>query len=521
MGGQIALTGLDFAVGIPDLSEGGKVQGHFQGQPLVAVRRGETYFALAASCTHWGENLADGAVIGDTIRCGGHHACFSLSTGEASCPPALGPLQTYKVELRAGGRVVVGPRDPAPARVRNVATDPVSVVIIGGGAAGSAAADVLRREGYAGPVTIISADSDLPCDRPNVSKDYLAGGAPEEWLFLRDAAAWQAAKIDVKLGTRVEAIERQARTVRLSTGETLSYGALLLASGAEAIRLPIPGAELPHVHVLRTVADARRIVANAASAQKAVVVGASFIGMEAAASLRARGLEVCVVAPDAVPFSKALGPIAGGVLKAAHKRAGVKFKLGRRPASISASGVTLDDGSVVSADLVVLGVGVRPSLGLAEAAGLAIDRGVTVDAQLRTSDEHIWAAGDIARYPDVRGGGPVRIEHWVVAQRQGQHAARAMLGQTGGFKAVPFFWTTQFGVTLRYAGHAESWDRIDLSGDPSQGDCAFAYRLAGRTLAVVTYGRQQASLEAEDALERGDEAALARLVPPSLNGSLS
>lgn len=514
MGGQIALTGPDFGASIPELADGGKVQGHFQGQPLVAVRRGEEYFAIAAACSHWGENLADGAVIGDTIRCGGHHACFSLRTGEASCPPALGRVQTYKIEQRGGARVVVGPSDPAPAPVRRSGTAPSSVVIIGGGAAGSAAADLLRREGYAGPVTLISADPDLPCDRPNVSKDYLAGGAPEEWLFVRDAAGWIAAQIELRLGTRVEAIDRAARTVRLSTGERLAYGALLLAPGAEAVRLAIPGTELPHVHVLRTVGDARRIVANVANARAAVVVGASFIGMEAAASLRTRGLEVHVVAPDAVPFSKALGPVAGGVLKAAHERAGVKFQLGRKPVSISASGVTLDDGTVIPAELVVLGVGVRPSLGLAEAAGLAIDRGVTVDAQLRTSDEHIWAAGDIARYPDARGGEPVRIEHWVVAQRQGQAAARAMLGLPGRFDAVPFFWTTQLGVTLRYVGHAESWDRIDLSGDPAQGDCAFAYRLRGRTLAVVTYGRQQASLEAEDALERGDEAALARLVPP-------
>ena len=515
MGGQIALTGPDFGASIPELADGGMLQGHFQGQALVAVRRGDEYFVVAAACTHWGENLAEGAVIGDTIRCGGHHACFSLRTGEASCPPALGPLQTYRVEQRGGQRVVVGPREPAPMRVRSGAADPSSVVIIGGGAAGSAAADLLRREGYVGPVTLVSAEQDLPCDRPNVSKDYLAGGAPEEWLFLRDAAGWSAAQIELKLGTRAEAIDREARTVRLSTGETLFYGALLLASGAEAVRLAIPGAELPHVHVLRTVGDARRIVANVASARSAVVVGASFIGMEAAASLRARGLEVCVVAPDAVPFSKALGPVAGGVLKEAHERAGVKFKLGRKPVSISASGVTLDDRTVIAAELVVLGVGVRPSLALAEAAGLAIDRGVIVDAALRTSDEHIWAAGDIARFPDVRGGERVRIEHWVVAQRQGQVAARSMLGQPGRFDAVPFFWTTQFGVTLRYVGHAESWDRVDLSGDPSMGDCAFAYRRNGRTLAVVTYGRQQASLEAEAALERGDEVALARLVPPS------
>ncbi len=288
MGGTIELTGPDFATGIPDLDDGAMLQGHYDHHAVVAVRRGSGYFVVAAACAHWGENLAGGAVIGDTIRCAHHHACFSVRTGEAIGPPALAPIQTFKVENRGSGRIVTG-RTP-PASPHDIAGGPSSVVIVGGGAAGSACALALRDEGYAGPVVLLSADQDLPCDRPNVSKDYLAGNAPEEWLFLRDADSWKTAGIDVRPSTTVASIDRSAKSVHLSNGSTASYGALLLATGADAIRLPIPGADLPHVHVLRTVADGRRILADAKVARSAVVIGSSFIGMEAAASLKARGL---------------------------------------------------------------------------------------------------------------------------------------------------------------------------------------------------------------------------------------
>ena len=511
MGGTIELTGPDFAAGIPDLEDGAMLQGHYQHQAVIAVRRGADYFVVAAACAHWGENLAAGAVIGETLRCPHHHASFSLRTGEAVAPPALGPIQSFRVEKRGAGRFVAGKSEQAT--LRNITGGPSSVAIVGGGAAGSACALALRAEGYTGPITLISADADLPCDRPNVSKDYLAGNAPEEWLFLRDGDGWKAAGVELRLGVTVESIDRKAKTLKLSGGGSLGYGALLLATGADAIRLPIPGAELPHVQVLRTVGDGRKILAGVSGAKSAVVVGSSFIGMEAAASLKARGLDVHVVSPDVVPFVKSLGPVAGGVLHAAHLKAGVAFHLGRKPASISATEVVLDDGSKIPAQLVVMGVGVRPSLALAEAAGLKVDRGVMVDAQLRTSDANIWAAGDAVRFLDARSGENLRIEHWVVAQRQGQLAARAMLGQSVKLDLVPFFWTTQFGLSLRYVGHAESWDKIDVAGDPKTNDCAFAYRKGGKTLALAMYGRDRDALIAEDALARGDEATLSKLVP--------
>ncbi|MFT3839144.1 MAG: FAD-dependent oxidoreductase [Myxococcaceae bacterium] len=511
MGGSIPLTGPDFGAGIPDLDDGATLVGQYDGNAVIAARKGAEYFVVAAACSHWGDSMANGIVVGETIRCPSHHSCFSLRTGDPVCPPALSPIQAYRVVNEGKKRRVAGKAEPAT--LRNLSGGPASVVIVGGGAAGAACALALRAEGYLNPVVLISADSDLPCDRPNVSKDYLAGNAPEEWLFLRDKDGWKGAGVEVLLNSTVQSIDRESRMLSIKGGATMEYGALLLAPGAEAIRLPIPGADLPHVHLLRTVADGRKIVEAAKNAKSAVVLGSSFIGMEAAASLKARGLEVHVVSPDAVPFEKALGPIAGGVLHAAHLGGGVSFHMGTKPASINKTEVVLEGGMRLKADLVVMGVGVRPSLALAEAAGLKTDKGVLVDGQMRTSDAHIWAAGDVARYADPRSKAQVRIEHWVVAQRQGQTAAKSMLGQNVTFDAVPFFWTTQFGVSLRYVGHAESWDSIAQTGDPKKNDCAFAYRKGGKTLAAAFYGRDRDALIAEDALARGDEATLSKLVP--------
>jgi NADPH-dependent 2,4-dienoyl-CoA reductase/sulfur reductase-like enzyme len=272
----------------------------------------------------------------------------------------------------------------------------------------------------------------------------------------------------------------------------------------------LPGGDQPHVLTLRTLADSRAIIERATRARKAVVVGASFIGMEVAASLRARGLEVHVVAPEKVPFERTLGPELGGLLKSIHEEHGVRFHLGQTVASVEPDAVTLSGGDErVTADLVVLGVGVKPSFELAGAAGLEIDRGVVVDDRLRTSVAGVFAAGDVARYPYAPTGERVRIEHWVVAQRMGRVAALNMLGGDLPFTAPPFFWTNQYDFGLSYVGHAESWDRIDVHGDLTARDATVAYRRGGQTLAVATIGRDHTSLEAEVALEAGDQATLA------------
>jgi NADPH-dependent 2,4-dienoyl-CoA reductase/sulfur reductase-like enzyme len=375
-------------------------------------------------------------------------------------------------------------------------------VIVGGGAAGFAAAEMLRRQDYRGSIVMLSNEAAPPLDRPNLSKDYLAGSAPEDWLPLRPDGFYADASIDLRLGTEVASIDTKVRAVVLASGEAIPYDRLLLATGAEPVRLPIPGVDQPHVHVLRSLTDCRAIIASATGARRAIVIGASFIGLEAAAALRAKNIEVHVVGLEQRPMERVLGPAMGDFVRALHEEHGVIFHLGDTVTSIDGKRATLKSGGALEADVVVVGVGVRPRLALAEKAGLAIDRGITVDAYLETSIPGIYAAGDIARWPDTHSGDAIRVEHWVVAERQGQTAARNMLGQREVFDAVPFFWSQHYDVPINYVGHAEKWDEIALDGNIAAKDCLLRYKSGGRVLAVASIYRDLASLEAELAMER-------------------
>ena len=380
---------------------------------------------------------------------------------------------------------------------------PESVVIIGGGPAGNMAAETLRDEGYAGPITMLSADAALPADRPNLSKDYLAGRASEEWALLRSADFYRG-EWDRCPAEHARGADRHPDNVQSSStnGERLSYGALLLATGAEPVRLDVPGANLDHVHYLRTLDDSRALIAKAEKAKRAVIVGASFIGLEVASSLSARGLEVHVVGPEAIPMARVLGPELGSFIRSVHELHGVTFHLGRTAVSIDEHAVTLDNGERIDADLVVVGIGVRPATALAEQAGLTIDRGVLVDQFLETSAPHVFAAGDIARWPDPHSGEAIRVEHFVVAERQGQTAARNMLGRREPFDAVPFFWTEQHDFGIAYVGHAEKWDEIVIDGSIEARDCAISYLRKGRKQAVAVMHRDHEGLLAEVEFER-------------------
>ena len=501
------VTGPDLAAGIPvsDLADGGMLVGHVGDEGVLLARRGDELFAIGAACTHYSAPLAEGLIVDDTVRCPWHHACFSLRTGEALRAPALSPVDCWVVEQREG-RVFVRKKhaEPVPRRRRatGVADMPEKIVIVGGGAAGFAAAEMLRREGYEGSLVMLSSEDAPPVDRPNLSKDYLAGNAPEEWITLRPDDFYTEQGIDLRLGTTVARIEVAGRAVQLADGSALPYDRLLLATGAEPVRLPLPGMDLPHVRTLRSLNDCRAIIERAQTARRAVVLGASFIGLEVAASLRARGIEVHVVAPERRPMERILGAQMGDFVRGLHEDHGVIFHLEDTAAAIEAEQVRLKSGATLSADLVVAGVGVRPRLALAEQAGLALHHGLRVDAHLQTSAPGIFAAGDIARWPDPHSGALLRVEHWVVAQRQGQTAARNMLGQGEAFDAVPFFWSQHYDVPINYVGHAESWDELEIDGDIAAKDCVVRYKRDGRVLAIVSIYRDVDSLKAEVELER-------------------
>ena len=508
------LSGPDLARGIAvdDLTEGGPLLGQAHGEAVILVRQGEEVFAIGAQCTHYGGPLAEGLVVGDTVRCPWHHACFSLRTGEAVKAPALNPIACYQV-VRDGDLVRVGDKLPAPELrpgTPRPAVEPAGAVVVGAGAAGAAAVEALRRGGFAGSITLLGAEPPGPVDRPNLSKDYLAGNAPAEWIPLRDPVFYEQIGVELLVGDPARALDLNGRRVLLESGRAIGWDSLLLATGAQARRLTIPGADRPEVHTLRTLADSRAIIARATEAKRAVVVGASFIGLEVAASLRARGVDVDVVAPDRVPLRRILGDEVGAFVRGLHEAKGVRFHFGRKPAAFHDRAVELDDGSRLECDFVVLGVGVEPRVELAAGAGLAVDNGVAVNEYLEAA-AGVWAAGDVARYPDHRSGKPVRIEHWVVAERMGQAAARNMLGAHQPYLDVPFFWSAHYDVTLSYVGHAESWDQATVHGSLADRDATVVYRQDGRILAVLTVGRDRVALQAEAAMERDDEDALEQL----------
>jgi len=496
--------GPDLSSGTPlsSLTDGGMIAGHVGEDEVLLARAGNEYFAVGARCTHYKGRLARGLIVGDTVRCPLHHACFSLRTGEALCAPAFDPIKRWRVEVAGDNAFVRDRLTDAPA-ISTRKSPPESILIIGGGAAGSSAADMIRREGYEGPVTIVSADSDLPVDRPNLSKDYLAGDAQEDWLAIWSQENYDDRKIELVLGRRATTLDTKSRTVGFDDGSQRSYGALLIATGADPVQLPIAGSPQIPILYLRTTNDARAIISKAEGAKRALVIGASFIGLEVSASLRKRGIAVDVVAPDKLPLERVMGPEIGRFVQSMHESNGVRFHLGQTVASVNGRSITLSGGEQLDADFIVVGVGVRPALALAEAAGLAIDKGISVNEYFETSAPNVFAAGDNARWPDPHTGRNIRVEHWVVAQRQAQTAARNMLGRREKFDAVPFFWSRHYDISIQYVGHAEQWDKIDIDGSPAEKNCRVTYSLGGKTLAVATIGRQRESLIAETELERG------------------
>jgi NADPH-dependent 2,4-dienoyl-CoA reductase/sulfur reductase-like enzyme/nitrite reductase/ring-hydroxylating ferredoxin subunit len=496
---------LGAGIAISQLADGGMLVGRVAGEDVLLARAGDDLFAVGAHCTHYHGPLVDGLVVGDTVRCPWHHACFSLRSGEALRAPALDPIACWRVE-RQGEMAFVreklpAPR-PSPAIVTKARDTPSSVVIVGGGGAGLAAADMLRREGFAGPVTMISADDSPPCDRPNLSKDYLAGRAQDDWIPLRPPEYYVERQIELLLGSPVSSVDVGARHVVLEGGPRRPFGALLIATGAAPVGLPIPGAESAQVYYLRSFADSRVLVDKARAARHVVVVGASFIGLEVSASLRGRGIDVDVVATESAPLERVMGPDVGRFIQTLHEAQGVVFHLRQTVTRVDGRTVTLSGGTTLDADFVVMGVGVRPAIALAEKAGLTLDRGIAVNEYLETSAPGIFAAGDVARWPDLRSGERIRVEHWVVAERQGQVAARNMLGYRERFDAVPFFWSQHYDITINYVGHAEQWDAIQIDGALESQDCSVTYKRGDRKLAVATIARDRESLQAELAMER-------------------
>lgn len=491
-------TGPDLAAGVPDSSvtEGSMLLGHVNDEPVLVARTGGALYAIGATCTHYGGPLAKGLLVGDTVHCPWHHACFSLRTGEPLRAPALDRVSCFRVEETDGTVFVRETIEPPSLFRRTLASPPTSVGIVGAGAAGVAAAEMLRRCGYAGSIKLFDQLHTAPVDRPNLSKDYLAGHAEAEWVNLRPEEFYTSHNIELIRGEKITRIDPASRHVVTESGAIIKFSALLIATGSTPVKLPIPGADLPLVHYLRTLDDSNAIIAAAQAGKRAVVIGASFIGLEVAASLRDRNVDVTVVGPESLPLERVLGAELGRMVMAEHESKGVTFRLGATVTSIAFDSVKLSDGTSLPADFVVVGVGVHPNVSLAQDAGLQVDNGVVVNATLETSAPGIYAAGDIAAWPDPRAG-RIRVEHWVVAELQGQTAARNMLGANEPFTLSPFFWSRHYDLTIDYVGRSSRDDKHRVDGDPMTHDCTVTYLgQSGKTSAQADVGRHTSNLVA-------------------------
>lgn len=493
---------LDFTQGVAlsAIPETGVLSGHVGDAPVLLARVDGQLHAVSASCTHYGGPLGEGLRVGDEIRCPWHHACFSLRTGRALKAPAFAPLACWKVETEDGKAYVRSAQDQAPAPApKPAAKVPERVLIVGGGAAAFACAQRLRERGFAGSLTLLSADGDPPCDRPNLSKDYLAGTADEAWIPLQAPEFYADNRIDLHLNCKVTAIDPAAHRVTTANNEHFDYDALVLATGAEPNHLPLPGFDLPNVFSLRSQADSRALLAGIEHAKSVAIVGAGFIGLEAAGALRSRGLAVHVIAPEALPLARIIGDALASDLLKRHQDQGVQFHLEAKTESFDGKTLTLGDGTTIAADVLLVGVGVKPRTALAQAAGLAVDNGILVDPFLRTSAEGIYAAGDVASYP--HGGGRARVEHWVHAERMGQCVADNLLGDARAFDDPPFFWTHHYGTDLRYLGHGRGWNSVQVDGSPADNDCLARYYRDGALIAAAAIGRDRDLLELQAQLQ--------------------
>jgi NADPH-dependent 2,4-dienoyl-CoA reductase/sulfur reductase-like enzyme/nitrite reductase/ring-hydroxylating ferredoxin subunit len=494
-----------------ELKDGEMRQVSAGGADILLARVGGKYHAVGAYCTHYGAPLAEGALCGERVVCPWHHACFNVTTGDMEEPPALDSLPRYGVRVE-GERVIVSlpdeitdRRTPAMTR-RDSSADARLFVILGGGAAGYAAAQTLREDGFRGRVLMVTREDRPPYDRPNLSKDYLQGHAEPGWIPLRADEFFEGHDIEVLREKVVVRVDAATKTITFEGGDTLAYDSLLVATGGTPRRLEVPGSWMKNIFVLRSFADADAIIEAARGASRAVVIGASFIGMETAASLRERKLPVTVVAPGKVPFEKTLGAEIGGLFRRVHEARGVEFKLGpgvaRFEGDDAVGAVVLDSGERVEADLVVIGVGVRPATDFLEGVELHEDGGVFVDRHMRAAGG-VYAAGDIAYFPSSSAGERQRIEHWRTAQQQGRVAAHNMAGMSVEFDGVPFFWTRQFDAGLLHVGHAEGWDEIVYDGDP-QSQNFLAFFVSGeRVLAAAGMNRDRDMAALEELMRAG------------------
>lgn len=478
-----------------DLAEGTMREVEAGGRKLLLARSGGRCHAVSSTCPHAGAPLHEGVLRDGVVTCPWHKAAFQLTTGRRLEPPAVDDLQSFPVRI-AAGRILVSV-DDEPDRIGQVPSpaegDTRCMAIVGAGAAGAVAAQTLREEGFGGRIVLIGREDRLPYDRTILSKYSLSGQVGGEKTPLQDGTFYDRHRIERRIG-EVLSVAPATRTLSFADGSQLGFDAALLATGGRPRPLKIPGHDLDGVHLLRTAGDAEAIVRTAAKSRRAVVIGAGYIGLEAAGSLRERGLEVAVVAPQDAPLEKQLGADIGNVFRRLHERKGVVFHLGQEVSALEGSGhverVRLKDGTILPADMVVAGLGISPETDFGPGMPRRQDGGLATDPRLRVADG-LYAAGDIAAFPLYGSGARIRVEHWRVAEQHGRIAALNMLGRDAVYDAVPYFWTIHYKQRLDYVGHAESWDEIVVDGDLEKPAFLAFYLRNGKVQAVAGWQRDR------------------------------
>ncbi|MFP4010003.1 MAG: FAD-dependent oxidoreductase [Spirulinaceae cyanobacterium] len=493
--------------------ENGQMQEVSVGKTQVLLAKiGDEYQAMGANCTHYGAPLAKGYLSGDRVVCPWHHACYNVLTGEGQEPPGLNDLPSFVVEVEGQDIIVTVPEDaPRETEPKLASYEPQNdnrvFAILGAGAAGLHAAETLRKEGFGGRLVMITAADDFPLDRTKLSKKYLQGKAGENDLPLRDREFYDRYDIEVLTDTRATKVNTKQQQITFADNTTLNYDRILLATGGKARNLNVPGADLENILTLRDRQDSDRILEAAENAENALVIGSSFIGLETAASLRQQGLNVAVISPSEVPLEIILGTELGQFFREKHEENGVCFQLNTKVKEFQGQGkvekAILQDDTPIDVDLVVVGIGVDPATDYLEGIETNEDGSISTNAYLEAADK-VFVAGDIAQFPYWQTGEPIRIEHWRLAAQQGRIAARNMLNQAIPFRSVPFFWTGQFDVKLRYVGHAEKWDEIIFDGDLDSGEFIAYYRQGDRVLAAAGCNRDAEMAAIEEFMRLGE-----------------
>eukprot|EP01119_Soliformovum_irregulare_P024148 TRINITY_DN858_c0_g1_i1.p1 TRINITY_DN858_c0_g1~~TRINITY_DN858_c0_g1_i1.p1 ORF type:complete len:536 (-),score=170.22 TRINITY_DN858_c0_g1_i1:40-1647(-) len=441
-----------------------------EGKVLLVKKDGEIH-AIGNKCSHYGAPMKKGAIANGRIRCPWHGACFSLKTGDIEDYPGVDGIHVYKVDIEGNDVRVTAPKQSftqwkkTPKFCKAHQDDKRIFAIVGAGPAGEMCAETLRKEGYTGRIVVFGKEKHLPYDRPKLSK---ALSVQVDKILLRPESFYQENNIEVRLGEEVVSLDAATKTITTDRGDTIQYDQCFVATGGSPRTVPAPGADLANIFLLRDPEHASGIAA-VADGKRIVVVGSSFIGMEVASLVVKKAKSVIVVGMESVPFERVMGPQIGLSLQRWHENNGICFRMKRVVKEFwgvdgAVSGVLLDSGEVLDAELVIVGAGVIPTTKFVKGVTLERDQSIVCDATLKCGDG-LYAGGDIARYPFHYHPHSVRVEHWGMATFHGRTAALNMMGQKVEVKSIPFFWTTQYGKSIRYAGHALQFDDMIVDGD--------------------------------------------------------